>query len=148
MPSCRQLRRLGIRTGANRKGLSWPVATRWVLRRQEVFETWMASGCNGAEAARRLGCSKQTVYKILRRHLDGLDLTRQAQVEEEERLARRRDRQALCARRRRAERKRAKNAGGSGDASWPPEKAHPEPEEGGHRRPSLSITSEIADVYF
>lgn len=128
MPSVRQLRLLGIRTGSNRKGLSWPVATRWVLRRQEVLQTWLASDCNGAEAARRLGLSKQCVYRTLRRHLDGLKLAAEARVEEEERLALRRGRQAFNARRRRAEAARAKTLGADPDVGHSvPERAAPQP---------------------
>jgi hypothetical protein len=132
VPSLRQLRLLGIRTGANRKGLSWPIAARWALRRQQVLHAWLAADCNGAEAARRLGVSKQCVYRTLRRHLDGLQLAAEARVEEEERLALRRGRQAHNARCRRAKAAHVKTLGADPDVSrLSPEKAPPRPGGGG-----------------
>jgi hypothetical protein len=100
-----------------------------------VYETWMACGCNGAEAARRLKCSRQTVYRTLRRHLDGLDIAREARVEEEERLARRRGRQAYRARCRRRERESATTLADEPETRRLPLKAHPQPGEGGSSIP-------------
>jgi hypothetical protein len=113
-----------------------------------VFATWLEAGCNFAEAGRRLGVSRQCVHRTIRRYLDGRDLARAAQFVEDERLARRRGRQAYCARRRREERKRAKIADRSGDVSRLPEKALPPQGEPGSLKTNPPYLCEIANAYF
>jgi hypothetical protein len=104
VPSVRQLALLGIRTGNNQKGLSWRVASRWVRRRQEVLSTWLAAGCNAAEAGRRLGVSRQTVGRTLNRIFDGLALAAEEAEEARQRAERRWGRRAYRSRARRRER--------------------------------------------
>ena len=82
----------GFRTGTNTRGVRPATLARWIDSRERLVEAWMACNCSYAETARLLGRNPGTVWRGVRRALDGPVVAALARKDLAERLARQRAR--------------------------------------------------------
>lgn len=115
MPRPEACLRCGVRTGANRRGLSPKTLAKWLQRRAEVFQTWLEVGCSYAEAGRKLRIRRQTVRTIVKRVTAGWVLAVEAGRRRAEYLDGRRQRRNRLERERRRLAREAKQKENGGE---------------------------------